>query len=160
MRFKLIIFDLDETLWTIQQKILGPVKGPFRLINAHEAVGETANVRLFTGVRSLLNNLQRLHKHVSLASRSDPEICEELLQLFDIQQHFTYPQYGWQQKSHAVLNIMKAYHDVEKEVIKPGEVLFIDDWPSNVEAVQETGAATLLFGRDIRSIQELASILH
>ena len=37
--------------------------------------------------------------------------------------------------------------------------LFIDDYPANVDAVRETGAATLLFGRDIRSIQELATIL-
>ncbi len=160
MRFKLIVFDLDETLWTIHQNSLGSVEGPFRLINAHEAVGKTATIRLFTGVRALLRNLERSEKHVSLVSRSDPDLCEELLRLFGIHHHFTYPQYGWQQKSHAVLNILKAIRDFEKEIISPEEVLFIDDWPSNVAAVRETGAATLLFGRDIRSILELASILH
>ena len=58
-----------------------------------------------------------------------------------------------------MLNILKAFRDIEKEPIDAADVLFIDDYPANIEAVRETGAATLLFGRDIRSIQELASIL-
>ena len=160
MRYKLIVFDLDETLWTIQQLKLDPIRGPFELINSHEAVGETASVTLFRGVRALLKNLEKRQKHVSLASRSDPAVCEELLQLFDIAHYFSYEQYGWQEKSTAVLNILKAIRDIEKESIAPQEVLFIDDYPTNVETVKSTGAATLLFGRDIRSIQELAFILQ
>ena len=61
MRYKLIVFDLDETLWTIQQRRLDPVRGPFQLVNSHEAVGETATVTLFRGVRALLKNLLRVH---------------------------------------------------------------------------------------------------
>ena len=160
MRYKLIVFDLDETLWTIQQVRLDPVRGPFTLINSHEAMGNTATVELFRGVRALLKNLERRQKFVSLASRSDPDVCEELLRLFGIHHHFTYPQYGWQEKSTAVLNILKALADLDREFIEPNEVLFIDDYPTNVEAVRSTGAATLLFGRDIGSIQELAWILQ
>ena len=160
MRYKLIVFDLDETLWTIQQLKLDPVQGPFTLINAHEAVGDSATVELFRGVRALLKNLARRQKFVSLASRSDPDVCEELLKLFDIHHYFSHPQFGWQEKSTAVLNILKTFRDIDKETIEPSEVLFIDDYPTNVDAVRSTGAATLLFGRDIGSIQELAWILQ
>lgn len=160
MRYKLIVFDLDETLWTIQQLRLDPIAGPFQLINAHEAVAETATVQLFRGVRALLENLSRRRKFISLASRSDPDVCEELLRLFDIYHYFSYPQYGWQDKSTAVLNILKAFRDIEKETMTPQDVLFIDDYPANIDMVRSTGASALLFGRDIGSIQELAWILQ
>ena len=160
MRYKLIVFDLDETLWTIQQRRLDPVRGPFQLVDSHEAVGDTATVTLFRGVRALLKNLERRQKYVSLASRSDPDVCDELLKLFGIYHYFSYAQYGWQEKSTAVLNILKAFRDIDKENITPQETLFIDDYPTNVEVVKGMGAATLLFGRDIGSIQELAWILQ
>ena len=146
MRYKLIVFDLDETLWTIQQRRLDPLQGPFRLVDRHEAESTTATITLFRGVRALLQNLERRHKFVSLASRSDPEVCEELLRLFEIDHYFKYPQYGWQEKSTAVLNVLKALRDIDKEYIEPADVLFIDDYPANVEVVRSVGAATLLFG--------------
>ena len=160
MRYKLIVFDLDETIWSVDPIEFGPIAPPFELLGPHEVRGRTASIHLFPGVRALLRNLHRRHTYISLASRSDPQVCEELLRLFEIFHYFTYPQYGWQEKSQAVLNILKAFADFEKEHILPRDVLFIDDWPGNVEAVRGTGASTLLFGRDVRSIQELSSILE
>lgn len=160
MRYRLFVFDLDETLWTVQQKDLAPLRGPFRLIGSHEADSENALVRLFPGVRALLRGLVRRGKFISLASRSDPEVCEELLRLFEIYDYFHYPQYGWQEKGTAVLNIIKAYNDLEKEELTPAQTLFVDDYPANIEEVRGTGAATLLYGRDVRSIQELAWLLQ
>jgi len=160
MRYKLFVFDLDETLWTVQQTTLEPIRGPFRLVNTHEAVGEAAAIRLFPGVRALLRSLERRHLHISLSSRSDPAVCEELLGHFGIRERFDFPQYGWQEKSQAVLNILRCFRDLRGEVIRPQEVLFIDDWPTNIEAVRSIGASTLLFGRDVRSIQELAAMLE
>jgi magnesium-dependent phosphatase-1 len=160
VRYKLFVFDLDETLWTVHQTSLEPLAGPFTLVSSHEAVGETATVRLFPGVRALLRGLERRHLHISLASRSNPEVCEELLELFGILNCFEFPQYGWQEKSQAVLNIIQSFRDIRDEAIDPAEVLFIDDWPTNTEAVKGIGASTLLFGRDVRSIQELSSMLE
>lgn len=160
MRYRLFVFDLDETLWTVQQKQLAPLQGPFELVGSHEAESTTALVRLFPGVRALLRSLARRHKFISLASRSDPQVCEELLRLFEIYHYFHYPQFGWQEKGTAVLNIIKAYNDIEKENLAPAETLFIDDYPANIDEVRCTGASTLLFGRDVRSIQELAYILQ
>ncbi len=160
MRYKLFVFDLDETLWTVNQTSLEPITGPFTLVSSREAIGETASIRLFPGVRALLRSLDRRHLHASLASRSDPEVCEELLELFEIKDRFEFPQYGWQEKSQAVLNIIRAFHDIRGETIQPGEVLFVDDWPTNIAAVKAIGASTLLFGRDVRSIVELASMLE
>ncbi|MCI0650263.1 MAG: magnesium-dependent phosphatase-1 [Planctomycetes bacterium] len=159
MRYKLIVFDLDETIWTTLPRSIGVSNGPFELAGEDEARSTSATIRLFPGVRRLLRNLCRRHKHISLASRSDAAVCDDLLRLFGIHQYFSYPQYGWQEKSQAVINILKSLADREKEHIEPRDVLFIDDWPSNVEAVRSTGAATLLFGRDVRSILELANIL-
>ena len=160
MRYKLIVFDLDETLWSVQQRKLEPMEGPFELIDSHTAVSDNSEVTLFRGVRALLQNLERRRKFVSLASRSDPAVCESLLKLFDIHHHFCYMQWGWQEKGTAVLNVIKALKDIDKESISPQEVLFVDDYPANVENVKSLGAATLLFGRDVDSIQELAWILE
>lgn len=160
MRYRLFVFDLDETIWTVQQKSLEPLKGPFDLKDSHTAESDSAMVRLFPGVRTLLQNLERREKCISLASRSDPEVCEELLRHFEIRHHFQYPQYGWQEKGAAVLNILKSFRDIEKEEIEPRDTLFIDDYPANIDEVRSMGAATLLFGRDVRSIQELATILQ
>lgn len=160
MRYQLFVFDLDETLWTIQQKSLDPIRGPFEAVSSHDAESATARVHLFQGVRALLKSLHTQHKHVSLASRSDPEVCEELLALFDIAHYFRHPQYGWQEKGTAVLNIIKAFRDIDQESIAPQDTLFVDDYPANIDQVKGTGAATLLFGRDVRSIQELAWILQ
>ena len=159
MRYRLFVFDLDETLWTIRHKSLDPVSGPFELTGSHEAESPTAVVRLFPGVRALLRNLERRGKFISLASRSDPEVCDELLKHFDIRKHFQYPQYGWQEKGAAVLNVIRAYRDIDKEPIEPAETLFVDDYPANIEEVKGVGASTLLFGRDVRSIQELSWML-
>ncbi len=160
MRYKLIVFDLDETLWTVDTLELGPISPPFERTGTDEVRGRTAVIRLHPGVRTLLRALARRRIHVSLASRSDPEVCSALLELFEIRHHFLYPQYGWQEKNHAVLNILKAFAEIDKETIAPVDVLFVDDWPGNVDAVRRTGAATLLFGRDVRSIQELRSIFE
>ncbi len=160
MRYKLIVFDLDETLWSVQQRKLEPVSGPFELVDSHTAISDNAEVTLFRGVRALLKNLTKRHKFVSLASRSDPDVSEELMRLFDIYHHFSYCQWGWQEKGTAVLNVLKALRDIDKGKISPQEVLFIDDYPANVANVKGLGAATLLFGRDIDNIQELAWILE
>ncbi|MEM7164934.1 MAG: magnesium-dependent phosphatase-1 [Planctomycetota bacterium] len=159
MRYRLFVFDLDETLWTIHHKTLDPVRGPFELIGSHEAESSTARVQLFPGVRALLRNLERRGKFISLASRSDPDVCEELLAHFDIRKHFQYAQFGWQEKGAAVLNVIRAFHDIDKETIAPAETLFVDDYPANIEEVRGMGASTLLFGRDVRSIQELSWML-
>lgn len=159
MRYRLFVFDLDETLWTIDHKSLDPVSGPFELVGSHAAESKTASVQLFPGVRALLRNLERRGKFISLASRSDPEVCEELLRQFDIRRYFQYPQFGWQEKGTAVLNIIRTFRDIDKETIEPAETLFVDDYPANIEEVREMGASTLLFGRDVRSIQELSWML-
>lgn len=160
MRYRLFVFDLDETLWTVQQKNLEPLRGPFRKTGTHEVESSSALVSLFPGVRALLRSLERRGKFISLASRSDPAVCEELLSLFDIRHHFRYPQYGWQEKGTAVLNILKAFRDLDQEQIEPRDTLFVDDYPANIDEVRNVGAATLLFGRDVCSIQELAAMIQ
>ena len=69
------------------------------------------------------------------------------------------PQYMIMSEMTRRKDMRKREQGQDKEPIRPQEVLFIDDWPGNVEAVRSTGASTLLFGRDVRSIHELANIL-
>ncbi|HIA27727.1 MAG TPA: HAD-IIIC family phosphatase [Planctomycetes bacterium] len=159
MHFKLFVFDLDETLWSVEQSSLDPIRGPFTLIDSHEAVGTTGTVCLHAGVRSLLRAISLRSSLASLASRNERAVCEELLGLFGIQDHFVFPQYGWEEKGQAVLNIIRALSEFDGIEISAPDVLFIDDWPANTEAVQKIGASTLLFGRDLRSIQELATLI-
>ena len=159
MHFQLFVFDLDETLWSIEQSSLDAIKGPFTLVDSHEAVGTTGTVKLHPGVRSLLRSIDKRGAVASLASRNESAVCEELLNLFEIREHFVFPQFGWEEKGQAVLNIIASLRDSEGVDISASDVLFIDDWPSNTEAVQRIGASTLLFGRDVRSMEELEILI-
>ncbi len=160
MRYKLVVFDLDETLWMVHQSVMGPVTGPFQLKNSHEIIGPTAKILLRQGVRRVLSHLDERDCYCSLASRNDPAVSEELLELFGIADYFVHEQYGWQSKGAAVINIIKAIKAEDGVEIEPRDVIFIDDYPVNCDSVREVGAAALLFGRDVNSIEELLELLR
>jgi FkbH-like protein len=110
---KLVIFDLDETLW---QGIL------------LEAGADA--ITLKPGVRKLLETLDARGILLSISSRNTPGDAMQVLDRLGIAEFFLCPQIGWMPKSAAVSTIVKTL-DIGFDT-----VLFIDDSPFERTEVQ------------------------
>lgn len=160
MQYKLYVFDLDETLWTVSGGLCNLVKPPFRLDTPDRVVGQSGLwVELFPGVRDLLKFLKKKGVYISLASRNDKESTMRLLEFLGIAEFFDYPQLCWKPKEDSIKAIIRFIQKRDSVSIKPEQVLFVDDWPENVAAVRRWGATGLLFGQDILSFEDLKKML-
>ncbi len=110
---KLVIFDLDETLW---QGIL--------LETGVDAIA------LKPGIRKLLETLDARGILLSISSRNAPEDAMWVLDRLGIAEFFLCPQVGWMPKSAAVGTIVKTL-DIGLDTI-----LFVDDSPFERTEVQ------------------------
>jgi magnesium-dependent phosphatase-1 len=161
MRYKLFVFDLDETLWTISEGLCSLIRPPFTLPTPDRL--ETAEgfwVELKPGVRELLRFLKTKGCYVSLASRNDPKSVMALLDAFKLSGSLDFPQLGWKPKEDSVKKIMKEIQKRDKVQLKPSEVFFLDDWPENVVPVRNLGATALVYGQDVESYEELLQMLR
>jgi magnesium-dependent phosphatase-1 len=159
MGYKLYVFDLDETLWCADLDEICPMQGPFELSGKHLASCNTATVRLRQGTRRLMRSIQRSGGICSLACRADEGICTELLDTFGIRDLFFHPRYGLMEKGEAILEVLQEIETKLGLKIRSDEVLFIDDAPANTAEAQRVGATALLYGRDIRNLQELRNLV-
>ncbi len=159
MGYRLYIFDLDETLWSTDLDKVCPFQGPFQLSGSHLACCDTASVRLRRGTRKLLRAIQRTGGICSLACRADEKVCSDLLETFGIRDRFFHPRYGLMEKGEAIIEVIdEIRHRLGVEILRE-EVLFVDDAPSNTLQARRVGATTLLYGRDIRNLGELRSLV-
>ncbi len=110
---KLVVFDLDETLW-------------------HGILLEDGcdSVALKPGVRELLKDLDRRGILLSISSRNSQEDAMCVLDRLGVSDYFLCPQIGWMPKSTAVSTIAKTL-DIGLDT-----VLFIDDSPFERTEVQ------------------------
>jgi magnesium-dependent phosphatase-1 len=160
MKFKLFVFDLDETLWTVSEGLCTLVRPPFRLEAPDRLVGKDGLwVELFPGARDLLKLLQKKKVYVSLASRNDAAPTLELLEALGVREYLQFPQLCWKPKEESIKKIIKEIQKRDKVTIKPEEVLFVDDWTENVTPVRKWGASGLVFGQDVHSFEELMGLL-
>jgi len=160
LKFKLFVFDLDETLWTVSEGLCTLVRPPFRLETPDRLVGQDGLwVELFPGARNLLKHLSQKKVYLSLASRNDAEPTLSILEALGVRQFFTFPQLCWKPKEDSIKKIVREIQKRDKVTIKPEHVLFIDDWSENVAPVRHWGASGLVFGQDIHSFEELMSFL-
>lgn len=160
MKFKLFVFDLDETLWTVSEGLCNLVRPPFRLDGPDKIVGQDGLwVELYPGVRDLLKFLAKKGAYASIASRNDPEPTLAILEAFGILDSFQFPQLCWKPKEQSIAKIIKDIAKRDKVTLTPAEVLFVDDWPENVAAVRKWGASGLVFGQDVGTFEELKGLL-
>ena len=159
MGYRLYVFDLDETLWCADLQEICPFHGPFQLSGRHLACCDTATVRLRRGTRKLMRSIHRTGGICSLACRADESVCSELLDIFGIRDLFFHPRYGLMEKGDAILEVLEELRTSLGIDIRSDEVLFVDDAPANTREARRIGATTLLYGRDIRNLGELQSLV-
>ena len=160
MSYKLFVFDLDETLWTVSEGLCSLVRPPFhrphpdRIENDHGFW-----VDLKPGVRELFKFLRSRKRYISIASRNDSGATMDLLDALELSQYLDFPQLAWRPKEESIRRIIKDIHKRDKVSIKPEEVLFVDDWPENVVPVRAWGATAFLYGQDFINYEELMNML-
>jgi len=159
MGYRLYVFDLDETLWCADMDEICPMQGPFQLSGKHLASCDTATVRLRKGTRRLMRSIQRKGGICSLACRADERLCTELLETFGISDLFFHPRYGLMEKGEAILEVLREIRKKLGVEIRSDQVLFVDDAPANTAEARRVGATALLYGRDIRNLQELRNLV-
>ena len=160
MRYKLFVFDLDETLWTVSEGLCSLIRPPYRLVNPDRLeTDEGFWVELKPGVRSLFKFLKERDCYISLASRNDVKSVTALLEAFRLADAIDFPQLGWKPKEESIQRIIKEIQKRDKLTIRPDEVFFLDDWPENIVAVREIGATALVYGQDVESYDELIGML-
>lgn len=161
MNYKLFVFDLDETIWTVSEGLVSLIQPPFQRPHANRIeTGEGYYVELKSGVRSLFQFLKKNDRYISLASRNDPAPTITILEAFGLAEMLDFPQLCWRPKDESIQKVIKEIQKRDRVGIKPHEVLFVDDWPENVAPVRKWGATALLFGQDVISHDELLKILR
>ena len=74
MKYKLFVFDLDETIWTVSEGLCSLVRPPFQLTAPDRLeTSEGFWVQLKPGVHDLFKFLKKQKRYISLASRNDHE---------------------------------------------------------------------------------------
>ena len=160
MKYKLFVFDLDETLWTVSEGLCSLVRPPFHLTSPDRLESDQGYwVELKPGVRDLFKHLKGKKCYISVASRNDVGPTLELLEALNIASFLDFPQLAWRPKDESIQRIVKDIQKRDKVTIKPEEVFFLDDWPENVVPVKTWGATALLYGQDVQTYQELKEML-
>jgi magnesium-dependent phosphatase-1 len=159
--YKLFVFDLDETLWTVSEGLCSLIQPPFRLSSPDRLETDQGFwVELKPGVRSLFEFLKERQRYVSLASRNDAAPTLALLEAFGLAGMLDFPQLCWRPKEESIKRIIKEIQKRDRVTIKPQEVFFLDDWPENVVPVRRWGATALLYGQDVATYEELQHMLR
>jgi len=99
---KLVVWDLDETLW-------------------HGALLEDGSVRLREGVVEIVQTLDRRGILQSIASKNDHNHAMSRLRRFGLAEYFLYPQINWDSKAASLKTIASSIN------IGLDAVAFIDD---------------------------------
>ncbi len=161
MHYKLFVFDLDETLWSVSEGLCSMLKPPFNMTAPDRLeTNEGFWIELKPGVHKLFDFLKEQGVYISLASRNDHKPTMEILSAFGLSDGLTYPQICWQPKDKMLNKILRRIKKRDKVTIKPDEVFFLDDWPDNIQPVRQWGATALLYGQDVLSHDELVSMLQ
>lgn len=128
---KVLVWDLDETLWS-------------------GTVLEGDDVELRPGVREMLETLDARGILQSIASKNDPEAASERLAELGVDHLFLYPQIGWGAKSSAIRRIAETIN------VGLDAVAFIDDQPFEREEVGHVHPEVMLL--DAGDVADLADL--
>ena len=156
---KLVIFDADETLWTIDRGFASLLTPPLKRTGLDMLVdAEGKKLRLFGGVRELLNSLMEKGILLSIASSNqcDPNMVEECLRILELD-FFIYPQVNYRDKGENVKDLVDILRRKHGKDIKYEEIIFVDDSRAHIFNVKNRcpNIKVLHVGSDISDITEI-----
>jgi len=156
MGIRLVIFDCDRTLW--HHEDVSSLQLPFRKVD-DETIADAwgVPVRLFSGVRDVLEALRRQGVVCSIASWNHPEPVLSVLDLLDLRGLFTHPKVEFHPYKDRMVRALLAELRDEGMDMRPEEILFVDDRARNLDAVRAAigPVETMQPGVDFTDFQEV-----
>ncbi len=148
---KLVVFDLDFTLWNAGGLWCDCTCPPYERKNGYVYDAEQRKIMLYPDVINILSYLKNKNIKIAIASRTEePEWAKEILDLFDIRHLFDYEEIFPDRKTTHLKNIS------QKSGIRYEEMIFFDDEERNIEDVEKLGVKSILLknGISIDIVQE------
>lgn len=135
---KLIVFDLDFTLWNAGGTWCDHTFPPYRKEINHVIDSQRNIIYLYPEATNILNHLASVGFEIGIASRTHQSgWAEELLRLFSIDTFFKYKQIFPGSKVEHFRNLRKAS---KKDF---SNMIFFDDELRNITEVSELGVKTV-----------------
>lgn len=154
---RLIIFDLDDTLWTCDGGCVSFLDQPFRRTGEDTLVDAAGrSLRLAAGARDLLEWLATQNIVLSIASYNYPAFGRAALEALGLYHLFSFPQITVAHKDEMVRRICLHARPLG---ISARDMLFVDDRYSNIVRVAQLCIPCLMLGRDIDDISEVRHYL-
>lgn len=152
MKYSLIVFDLDFTLWDAGGTWCDHTHPPYRHVNNHIMDSNDSQIVLYPEVRELLRDLSQLYT-LAVASRThQPDWAMELLKMFGISSYFKYFEIYPGSKSEHIRQIHK------KSGISFQRMLFFDDEMRNVDEVSRMKVHSVLVDSGISRTRVFAHL--
>lgn len=136
---KLIVFDLDFTLWDCGGTWCDCTSPPYYLSNNNVIDSQNKIIRLFPEVKDILQKLKSNNIKIAIASRTQrPEWAIELLEKFDVKKYIDFSEiYPTEKTKH----FKALYH---KSGIEYKDMIFFDDEYRNIIDVKKLGVQCIL----------------
>ena len=131
---KLVVFDLDFTLWDAGGMWCDCTTPPYKKVNDYILDRNRAKISLYNDTRNVLIYLNNSGYKVAVASRtSAPRIAEELLKLFDIDKYIHFKEiFPSGKKAHFYNLKIQTGFDYNN-------MIFFDDELRNIDEVSSIG---------------------
>lgn len=146
---RLVVFDLDDTVWTVSEGLCSLLVPPFRRTSPDRIeTREGCWAQLKPGVRKFFEFLKKEGCYISIVSRNEPQPAKWLLMAFGLYDYVDFPQFGWGPKAETIQRTASFLG------IKLDEVMFFDDWTEHVKAAWDIGVDAYVVGESFPSYVE------
>ena len=144
---KLVVFDLDFTLWDAGGTWCDCTNPPYKRVNNHVVDSYGSEIVLYPDVKDILEDLKSRNVTMALASRtSAPSWARQLLKLFDIEDYFTYQEIYPSSK-------IAHFNQLQKDSGVPFEkMVFFDDEMRNIHDVGSLGVNAVFVDDGVSSV--------
>ncbi len=160
MTVKLVILDLDRTLWDHHN--VTELQAPFTGIDAETVTDATGvRVRLQPGARALLDTLRERGILISTASWNEPAPTFAILETLGLRDYFVHPKVEFHPYKERMVTALVQELSEEGVRLRPEEILYVDDRALHLRRVRRAvgPVQTLQAGVDIRDLHDVIDYL-
>ncbi len=131
---KLVVFDLDFTLWDAGGTWCDCTNPPYKKLNNHVVDASGCRIKLYPDVLEILSDLKEQNITMALASRtSAPSWAKQLLNLLEIEHYFEL------QEIYPGSKVQHFFQLQNTSGIDYSEMVFFDDEMRNISEVGALG---------------------
>lgn len=161
MAIKLVILDLDRTLWDHHN--VTELRAPFTRRDAETVADATgARVRLLPGARELLDALRERGILISIASWNEPAPAFAILEALGVRDYFVHPKVEFHPYKERMVSDLLRELSADGVHVQPEDILYIDDRALHLRRVEAAVGPlhVLRAGVDIRDLRDVLTHLE